>query len=325
MDLILSVIDWIVSFEDTSSALASLLRLLAPVAGGFAFWWRRPQLDFNLGKTDQEDEALLFITNVGGRRAKDVKVSWFRQSEMSMEPIPQPTFVQPTQSISTTLTIEPISLLAHGAGLNRWDPSLEDPLGWIEVTHRGLVRRIRSGRSIVYVNNGTQKQIAHSLGLSKLPRRSLKEAFPLAGWLDRRLGFADRRNEKLVEERAKADTIRLQNAKNFLLENGVEIGDQNRDSTKEQILFGELGSRGWRWDFSPEDGGYRTIARKRWYPSTSMSIHMVADTVSDSATLALASAIREDEERGVSVKPKPLELDPLSFPPTDPRHDMDWY
>ncbi len=309
-------------------ALLAFFRPLAPLGMLLKRRASGPRLEFGFEHGASADEVILKVVNAGRSLASDVRLRWNARSSMAMEPIPQPTLLLPGESLRIRFSIEQLAAIIYMSTADRTQKGRNALLGWLEITYHGIGwRRQRTGLSIIPSNETDVSTVVSAVALGPLPRRPIKQALPWVQWIGERIGFARRRALRAAEKQARADAMQLDQARAFLIENGVDVrsGDEDGGSSTHKLL-GELGRRGWDWECYPVGIGYETVAEKKWHPSSSMLIRTTGATPEEAVILALASAIKEDQERGTDVgpfRPHQLDLDPPNFPPGDPRHDMD--
>lgn len=330
MDEVTAIWAWCVTHKENITfgiALLAFFQPLAPLGLLLRHWATGPKLVFGLEQGSSDEQVVVQIANVGARAAT-LRVRWTARSGMQMEHVPQPAMILPGESLRVRLSIDRLNLLAHGMGFSSSTASQSDPLGWLDIQHEDqrFGPKLRLGKSILLVPGSDYTVVSSSVTLDKLPRRRWKEKVRPLGWLLEPLDR--RRKQKEAEQRAREDAEIFQHAQETLRENGIEIasapdGDEGRTTR----LLGELGRRGWEWEYGPGGAGYEVVARKTWFPSSSMTIRRTGETPSEALILALGRAIQEDESQGTTPGhyPSPMrDRDPLNFPPTDPRHDMDF-
>lgn len=315
--------DWMVSQKDNITFALALLAFLRPWSW-IPYLLSRPpkaaRLDFGLERGEVDNELVLRVVNVGGSPASEIHLRWVPQSSLSMEPVPQPAILLPGEHLPIRFSTEPLDVLLHGRRAGRGGL-----LGWLEITYSGRGwRRSRTGTSFVPpAGNGAGEAV--KISLSSLPRRTPKEALPWLAVLEVTLGFEQRRQRKEAKRQEQEYSERLAAAHKVLANNGIDLGGFDEEAElPTRRLFGELGRRGWRWDYGPGGLGYETVADKRWPPSSSMTIRLSGKTPQDSAVLVLASAIQEDKDRGTHVapfRPQSSEDDRLNLPAWDHHRD----
>lgn len=272
---------WLTDHQPAITTAAALLALFRPWALlGYFRGLRKnaPRIEFGIERVGEligeNVDIVLKVANVGGSVASDVRLTWNQRSRCTMKPVPQPLMLLIGEHRLFEFSVHPLDLImGHTDDRN---------LGWLVLTYsEGGWRRKRSGRSLV---------VAHStpipLDLRRIPRKQLREIIPIIGKI------ADERSEK---QRTRQFNEWLQRAKADLVERGIPVeAEQDGDDVLGRLL-GELGSRGWAWDYAPGGFGYEVVADKTWPPSSSLRIRFSASTPEDAAALVLARAIEEDE------------------------------
>lgn len=116
----------------------------------------------------------------------------------------------------------------------------------------------------------------------------------MARWVVDFVRQPERRGRVEAERRRRDDARWYVEAQAFLAERDIRPGD---NGFSVEILMGELGRRGWQWEFAPGGKGYEAHAEKRWFPSSSHSIRFSAPAPEEVFVKVLAAAIQEDEFR----------------------------
>lgn len=279
---------WIIDHQIAAGLIVAIIAALGlkfeSIVGFFKGLRKNQQrIEFELERTDPITgrETMSFaikVANVEGRAASDVRYIWTRRSSCKMTPAPQPFMLTVGEPRRFEFTCRPVDLVTR-----RKD---EKRLGWFELEYNpGSGRRKRIGRSVI-----VSGQAEIPIDLAPLPPKSLDDYIPLLRrWNEKSLRDRDIRNF----------TKWLQDSRAYLEARGIPVNLIANEETLHRLL-GELGGRGWAWDFAPGGRGYEVHAEKAWPPSSSMSIRFSADTALDAATLVLASAIQEDEDRSAS-------------------------
>ena len=261
-------------------AIVGILLTVVPIASiaRFIVTHRKnePGIEFELEHVDEiagnnNMGVVLKVTNFGGSAATKVRYTWTRRSGCTMTPVPQPFMLLQNDSRRFEFSVRPAELIW------RLTESKEHQiLGWLELTYNaGGHLWTRVGHAIVMSDNADV-----AVDLAPIPRKILGEIIPLLGqWRNKRLRDRDVHNF----------TQWLQDSRAYLVERGIQVECLEGDDGFHRLL-GELGGRGWTWNFGPGGRGYEVHAEKHWPPSSHMSIRLSAETTIDAATLVLASA-----------------------------------
>lgn len=114
-------------------------------------------------------------------------------------------------------------------------------------------------------------------------------------WTDYILPLKQFQEKRFRDEEIQNLDRYLQQCREYLEARGitVELLFQNESL---QLLFGELGRRGWYFSYGPGGRGHEVYARKE-HPQPGTTIRLSANTMVDAATLVLKSAIEHDVGR----------------------------
>jgi hypothetical protein len=282
--LIADIATWLADYQAPLALLISALALFK------SFQRKTPQLELGLERIDDlvgdESSVILRLTNVGERAASDVQVTWVQQSRCTMRPVPQPFTLPAVDHRLFEFTVRPIELIMR---IGRADDARR--LGFVVVTYGGGGwRRRRVGRSLMMAERKAGSAPS-PITLTRLPRPRLRDLIPAF----RRM--ADARAER---DHARRFAEWLTSSKAYLVARGIPVVPQEKDDDVFRRLLGELGSRGWAWEYESGDG-YMIKAEKLWLPSSSWTIRYIAETREDVAALVLAAAMQQDAEQSPQI------------------------
>jgi len=279
-------------------ALGIVISLAVAGTSLLRYWWVRPRLAFALDVDSCPEEATIAITNVGDRAAEDVRATWVRRSPMDMGRIPQPQLILAKQTLNIELTMAHDDRLLHNMA-DGYDLK-SSPFGYLIVSWKRPIRRGRSRAAVLPLDAYGGGRLSTSITLGKVPRTPINES-RIARWGDRASGRERRRLAVLEYSRKSGERLQLAHAIKSLGDAGV-ILPKASDEEKAHLVLGELGRRGWEWEFQTVGPGYRVDASKLYLPSSRASVTSSRQTLFEAAVIALDMAIGSDAEHGETFR-----------------------
>jgi hypothetical protein len=278
--------------------------------GGFLgrYWLDRPRLAFFMDHGSTAEAAVLAVTNMGGREAEGVRVAWVQTSRMAMSLFPQPKLIVAKESLRIELSMSHDDRLTHNLAYAYGDA--QSPFGYVWVTWQRPIRRVRLGRAIVPIGAYGGGRLSTSISLGKVPRTPFKES-RLVRWWNRISGLDRRWDEAYTYSRKSGEKLPLANALKSIEAAGVFLPDVS-DDEKSHLVLGELGIRGWEWEYQTIEAGYSVEAEKRYFPTVGASVLSERRTLYEAAVIALNMAIESDQDRFERLGEEPNVTDPVS-------------
>lgn len=283
--------------ELNSGALTAVIAIIGFVGVLHRYWSGRPQLVIAMAEGSKEESATLTVTNIGNRPAVDTRATWTRLSPMEMENFPQPKLIQSRESLRIELSLDHENRLRHN--FRDGYEGKDSPFGFLRITWKRRVRRARTASAVVPLGAFGKGGLSTSVTLGKIPRTPFKQS-NLYLWWYRSTGKEKQLEEASAYSQRIGEGLQLAIALKSLSEAGV-IFPQVSDEEKAHLALGELGRRGWEWDFGPESFGYQVDAKKAYFPTIRASVTAQGRTLYEAAVIALHMAIESDRDHSGNV------------------------